>query len=299
MKVKPVLIVNPVSGQGRTAKIWEEIKSALKTKFKDFITKFTEAPGHAVEIAREELKKGRELVIGVGGDGTLNELVNGYLEGDRPINPEASLSIIPSGRGNDFIKSLNLPTSWIKALKKLGFHRQMKVDVGKFTAKGITGYFLNVMDMGLGGEIVRELSQHGSEHHGFEYTLKLLKKFFVYKSRNYQIKVDGKEIIGKFLVVAIANGRVFGGGMKIAPCAEVSDGIFEVVAVENMSGVRFLANLWRLYAGKILSYSKVKHLRGKTIEISSQPHYFEYDGELGFTDSLKIEVIPASVKITI
>ncbi len=295
MRLRPVLIVNPASDQGRTGRIWDEIKTALKLRFREFITKFTEAPGHATEIVREELKKGQELLIGVGGDGTLNELVNGYFEEGVPINPEAALSIIPSGRGNDFIKSLSLPSRWVKALKKLGFHRRVRVDVGRFSTDRFTAYFLNVLDIGLGGEIVREMVEKGSQHHGLQYTIGLLKKFFVYRSKNYRIVVDGKEIKGKFLLVAVANGKVFGGGMKIAPVAEVDDGMLEVVAVEDISGLRFLANLWRLYAGKLLSYPKVRHWRARRVEIYSTHQAMEYDGELAETSSLKVEVLPSRV----
>src|SRR4030042_145985 len=98
--VKTQVIVNPASNRGRTRKRWGEIRDALRGFFKEFRYEFTEKPCHATELTREAIRSGTELVIGVGGDGTMNEIANGFYEGPDIINPESALGIVPSGTGS-------------------------------------------------------------------------------------------------------------------------------------------------------------------------------------------------------
>ena len=109
MFLKTQVIINPESNQGRTKKRWKHIKEALKSFIKEFKYEFTEKPLQAVDISRAAIKDGTELIVGVGGDGTMNEIANGFFEEERPINPEATLGIVPSGTGSDFCRSLNIP----------------------------------------------------------------------------------------------------------------------------------------------------------------------------------------------
>lgn len=280
---RPTVIVNPVSGRGKTYKNWEKIKDFLIYKFKEIRTRFTEAPKHALEIAREEIKNGVEHLISVGGDGTLNEVVNGFLENDYPINPGAAISVLPSGRGNDFAKTLKIK------IPRLKFNKRLQLDAVKIGGK----YFINVLDMGLGGEIVSRLSE--GTHSGITYTFALLKEFFKYRPKEYLINVDGEEIKGKFLTVIVANGTTFGGGMKVAPKASPSDGILDVITVGDFSPVEFMFNLWRLYTGKLLSHPKVNHKRGVSVKIESEEQYGEYDGELFKASVVEARVLKEAV----
>ena len=280
---RPTVIVNPVSGRGKTYKNWEKIKDFLIYKFKEIRTRFTEAPKHALEIAREEIKNGVEHLISVGGDGTLNEVVNGFLENDSPINPGAAISVLPSGRGNDFAKTLKIK------IPRLKFNKRLQLDAVKIGGK----YFINVLDMGLGGEIVSRLSE--GTHSGITYTFALLKEFFKYRPKEYLINVDGEEIKGKFLTVIVANGTTFGGGMKVAPKASPSDGILDVITVGDFSPVEFMFNLWRLYTGKLLSHPKVNHKRGISVKIESEEQYGEYDGELFKASVVEARVLKEAV----
>lgn len=280
---RPTVIVNPVSGRGKTYKNWEKIKDFLIYKFKEIRTRFTEAPKHALEIAREEIKNGVEHLISVGGDGTLNEVVNGFLENDSPINPGAAISVLPSGRGNDFAKTLKIK------IPRLKFNKRLQLDAVKIGGK----YFINVLDMGLGGEIVSRLSE--GTHSGITYTFALLKEFFKYRPKEYLINVDGEEIKGKFLTVIVANGTTFGGGMKVAPKASPSDGILDVITVGDFSPVEFMFNLWRLYTGKLLSHPKVNHKRGVSVKIESEEQYGEYDGELFKASVVEARVLKEAV----
>ncbi len=277
---RPTAIVNPVSGRGKTYRNWGNIKTFLRRKFKDIKERFTEAPKHAIEIAKEEIRRGTEHLISVGGDGTLNEVVNGCFEGGFPINPEVKVSVFPSGRGNDFSRSLKIRRG------NMDFSKSLKIDLVDMGDK----FFINVLDLGLGGEIVKRLSRKEGAHSGIAYSFSLLKEFFKYQPKEYIIRTGREEIKGKFLTVIVANGTTFGGGMKIAPEASVSDGFLEVIAVREMSPMRFLLSLWRLYTGKLLSHPKVIHRRVKSLEIETREQFGEYDGELFSASKLWLKV---------
>ena len=283
---RPTVIVNPASGNGKTYRRWESIKGFLLSHFKEIKEIFTQAPKHATEIAREELKQGQKHIISVGGDGTLNEVVNGFFEEKRPINPEAALSVLPSGRGNDFARGIGIK-------KKTSFSARSVVDLVDMGKR----FFVNVLDLGLGGEIVSKLGQ--GTHSGLVYSLKLLREFFRYKPKFYRVEVDGRVVEGEFLTVVVANGPVFGGGMKIAPRARADDGFLDVVFIGPLSPAEFLLNLPRLYAGTLLSHPKVFMMKGRKIKISSREMFGQCDGELFRASEINLEVKPALINLLI
>lgn len=151
---KTQVIVNPESNKGRTRRRWLLIKEALRSHFKDFRYEFTEKPLQAIDLTREAIKSGSELIISVGGDGTVNEIANGFYEDRRIINPETTLGIVPSGTGCDLIKSLNIPTGLKDSMKIIAESGSSRIDVGRATFTGPDGqnqerFFLNVADFGL------------------------------------------------------------------------------------------------------------------------------------------------------
>ncbi|MCR4396202.1 MAG: hypothetical protein NUW07_05665, partial [Candidatus Saccharicenans sp.] len=160
--LKTRVIVNPASNQGRTRQRWLEIKESLKSFFKEFKYDFTEKPSQATELARQALKEGTELLIGVGGDGTVNEIANGFFDNQQAINPEATLGIIPSGTGCDLTRSLNIPRNLKNAVRFITEAPDQSIDVGRVSFTGPEGqrssrYFLNIADFGLGGEVVKRV----------------------------------------------------------------------------------------------------------------------------------------------
>jgi len=284
---RPTAIINPASASGRTYRRWERLKAFLLSYFREIKERFTEGPRHATEIAKEELREGQTHIISVGGDGTLNEVANGFFEEGKPINPEAGLSVLPSGRGNDFAKGLGIRR------KALSFSRNLWVDLVSMGER----FFVNVMDLGLGGEIVSRLSQ--GTHSGVVYSLKLLREFFRYKPKYYEVEVDGESFSGEFLTVAVANGSVFGGGMRIAPSASPSDGLLDVVAIGSLSPGEFLLSLPRLYLGSLLSHPKVLHFRGKEVRIRTELQFGEYDGEIFRASEVSLKIRPGLLRMVV
>lgn len=296
MSHKVHVIVNPFSARGKTAQRWDLIKDAIKFYYKEFKYIFTEQPQQATEIARSLLKDGFDLIIGVGGDGTLNEITNGYFHTADPIgskapqaiNEDASLGIIPSGTGSDFIRFMKIPREFAQSVERIKNSPSKKIDVGKIVFEGKDGaihkYFINVADFGLGAEVINTLSKTPSSKRGpLHYYIGLLQTLKNYRSKSVKIVIDDvEEIGGRYVIGAVANGSIFGGGMVIAPDAQPDDGYFDLVLVEHMNTPEIICQSPRLYSGSIHKSKKVLIKKVKKLRVTSdEPVNIEYDGELG------------------
>ena len=302
MPLKTQVIVNPESNQGRTKKRWKRIKEALKSFLKEFKYEFTEKPLQAVEISRSAIKEGIELIVGVGGDGTINEIANGFFEQEKPINPETALGIIPSGTGSDFSKSLHIPLGLRNALRVITQAPSNRIDIGKVTyrnhsASEVDRFFLNVSDFGIGGEVVYKMNQERMEKKASSYFKCLVSTFMSYTNKKLNISVDGEELpVDEYMVGAIANGRIFGKGMKVAPEASLDDGMFDLVLVRKMKKLEFFRNIFRIYTGTHLSHPKISLIRGTKIEVApadmEERILIEVDGEQVGSLPATFEILP-------
>lgn len=304
MFLKTQVIVNPESNKGRTKRRWKQIKEALKTFLKEFNYEFTEKPLQAIEISRAAIKQGSELIVSVGGDGTINEIANGFYENQRIINPETVLGIVPSGTGCDLIRSLNIPLNLRKALNVITQAPSSWIDIGRVCYKSHSGeeeerYFLNVADFGIGGEVVRKVNENRMRRKASSYLRCLISTFLSYKHKKVRIKIDGEDLpVEDYLIGTISNGRIFGKGMKIAPQAKLDDGLFDIVLVKGMKVMEFFRNVWKIYTGTHLSHPKISLIRGRRIEAypeeGEEDVLIELDGEqLGKLPAV-FEVIPQS-----
>ncbi len=311
MNHKVHVIVNPFSARGKTAQRWEHIREAIKFYFKEFKYIFTEQPQQATEIARSLLKDGFDLIIGVGGDGTLNEITNGYFHAGDPmadlppqaINEDASLGIIPSGTGSDFIRFMKIPRDFSQSVERIKNSSCKKIDVGKIIFEGKNGsthkYFINVADFGLGAEVINTLSGTPSSRRGpLHYYIGLLQTLKNYKSKDVKIVIDDQEEIdGRYIIGAIANGSIFGGGMVIAPDAKPDDGYLDLVLVDHMSTPAIICRSPRLYSGSIHKSKKVLIKKVRKIRVSSNETVnIEYDGELGLPLPAEFHCITHALK---
>lgn len=292
------VIVNPFSARGQTEKKWELIKLAIKAHFREFKYVFTEKPRQATEIARGLIKAGFDLIIGVGGDGTLNEISSGFFSdySGKAINQDAALGIIPSGTGSDFIRFMKVPREFEKSAALIKNSKNKKIDIGKITYSGANAkeqYFINVADFGLGAEVIKKISNVQASRRGaLTYYRGLLTTLLNYRSKTVTLTVDGRQQLqGEYLIGAVANGRIFGGGMIIAPQAEADDGYFDLVLIESMKKLEILTNSRLLYSGAIAKNPKVHILKARNIKVESPDEvHIEYDGEMG-------EKLPAEFSI--
>jgi YegS/Rv2252/BmrU family lipid kinase len=307
MFLKTQVIVNPESNKGKTRKRWNHIREALKSFLKEFKCEFTEKPLQAIEISRVALKEGTELVVGVGGDGTMNEIANGFYENRKIINPEATLGIVPSGTGCDFTKSLNIPLGLKNALEVITQAPSSLIDIGRVSFRGNSGeeqerFFLNVSDFGIGGDVVRKVNENRMKRRASSYLKCLISTFLSYKNKRLKIKIDDEELpVDEYLIGTISNGRIFGKGMKIAPEAKLDDGLFDVVLVKGMKFFEFFRNGWRIYTGTHLSHPKISLIRGTKVEAISADEendvLIEIDGEQLGKLPATFEIIPGSILV--
>ncbi|MEE8377094.1 MAG: diacylglycerol kinase family protein [Candidatus Aminicenantaceae bacterium] len=304
---KTQIIINPESNQGRTKKRWEHIKEALKSFIKEFKYEFTEKPLQAAEISRAAIKDGMELIVGVGGDGTMNEIANGFFENDRPINPETTLGIVPSGTGSDFCRSLNIPLGLKNALQVITKSPSNMIDIGKVRFRNHSSseeerFFLNVSDFGIGGEVVHRMNQERMKKKASSYFKILITTFMRYKHKSLRIKIDNEDIpLQNYMIGAISNGRIFGKGMKIAPEASLNDGLFDLVLVKEMKKFEFFKNVYKIYTGTHLSHPKISLFRGRKIDVNpadgQETVLIEVDGEQVGSLPATFKIIPMSLLV--
>jgi diacylglycerol kinase (ATP) len=247
---------------------------------------------HAISLAKESLKRGTERLIVVGGDGTLNEVVNGFFDHKgQLLNKNASLAIVPSGSGSDFVRSMT-PKNSLRESVDFALNGEAKLsDVGLVEARDANGqevsrYFINVSSIGLSGLVagfMRTINRKlGPTAAYFMATVKAIRAL---KAQTIIITDEqGREkTIDNCSLVSFANGKYYGSGMKIAPDAILDDGLMDIVAISDLSVMFFLVNGYRVYQGTHLEMDNVKTSRASSCTVraaDNQPVYIETDGEL-------------------
>jgi len=297
------VIVNPAAGAGRTARKWPHILELIKNAGLRFEHVLTEAPGHAVELACDAVNKGFEHVISVGGDGTINEVVNGLYNGG-DIS-EIKLGIVSTGTGSDFIRTIGLPRNYVEMCRCLTNNRSLTIDLGivEYTNGGSTEkrVFVNFAGLGFDAEIVRRTTQQYKSLGSLgSYLMGLMSTLVSFRNRKVSMAVDGNKVEKEICTVIMNNGRYGGGGMLTAPHADPADGQFDVLTIGNVSKADLLWSLPRIYRGTHLTHPKVAMVRAVEIEINSeQPTYIQADGELLGKLPAKFRVLPAALNIVV
>jgi len=250
----------------------------------------TERPGDARRLVEKARADGVECLAVMGGDGTLNEVAQAYL--DEQGNPleGPDLALIPAGTGGDFRKTFNLTAGVEEAVSRLSSAPPRPLDLGSLTLTGDDGKpiiraFINITSFGIGGLTDRIVNQSPKWMGGrAAFFLGTLRAMVAYKNAPVAVRVDGQVVVeGPILNVAIANGCYFGGGMKIAPQADPSDGQFDVVALGDLTPLASIALSRRIYDGSHLNERGVTHARGALVEAEalgkSDEVLIDMDGE--------------------
>lgn len=281
------VIVNATAGGGRAGARWPHIQQKLERQIGAFSFAFTEGPGHATELTRVALRGPYKRIIAVGGDGTLNEVVNGFFEDETPIRPDAVLTPISCGTGGDFRRSLD-PSA---AFPTLTPSRIRPVDVGRLTYTGdhgtrTTRHFINIASFGMGGAVdraVQRVPMRSRIGGRAAYFLAIARTLIRYRNQPVVLQIDG-DAKGPFTIrnVAVANGRHFGGGLPIAPDARPDDGQLDIVVLGDMSRTDLIRNARHFYAGSHLTLERTATFRGRTVEaipLGDAPVLLDVDGE--------------------
>ena len=267
-----VVVVNPQSQGGKTERRWPLLREIIHEAYGPFEVRFTEGPGTATTLAREALRAGAELVVAMGGDGTINEVVNGFFDGTKPVAPAASFGVLPAGTGGDFVKTLGTAREIERAARELKDAQPRAIDVGRLTyvrsdGKEDVRHFVNIASFGISGVIDRYVNQSSKALGGtVSFALATLRAGLGWRNKSVQLILDGKMHEGLIYTVAVANGRYFGGGMKVAPEAALDDGLFDVVTLGDFNLVDLLVRGLDIYSGKHVKNPKVSVRRAKKVE---------------------------------
>ncbi len=309
----PLVIINPESASGTTRNVWPQLASDLRNHFGSFSTKFTSGPGEGLLLASEAARKGVEFIIACGGDGTISEVANGILESGKDVE----LGVLPSGTGGDFRRSLEIPSQSRSAARILRAGRTRRLDVGRVTYVNKDGivaarFFLGVASCGMSTRVIERVKEGGPDWLP-GYTPKWLSGRVSFgtsmlqtaaKTHTTRILVQLDDAHERHLAVAtfcVANARYFGGGMKIAPDAKLTDGKFDVVSVGDLSALKIMTSAPRVYVGSHLSMPEVSHTLARKIQIrAAEPGEdinLETDGELPGRLPATFQVIPAALRV--
>jgi YegS/Rv2252/BmrU family lipid kinase len=267
------VIVNPRSQGGAAGRDWPHLADRIRRQGIAFEDRQTAAPGDAIRLTREALKDGADRIVALGGDGTINEVMNGFFEDGRPIKPDAALALLPYGTGGDFRKTARVPKTFDDAVEVLRRDHRKKIDVGRLdltTDGGRTAVrmFVNIASFGMSGVVDRLVNQSKKRFGKLSFMVATTRGMFQYDNQRVRMTFDGdtKDAVEMTInTVAVANGQYFGGGMHVAPDAELDDGKFDVVAIGDLGVGQMIMSSRRLYAGTHLSMKDVSHRRARTV----------------------------------
>ncbi|MCP4603162.1 MAG: diacylglycerol kinase family lipid kinase [Proteobacteria bacterium] len=307
--MKTVVVANPRAAAGKVRRQWKRYEQAIFNRFGMSDVQMTTKSGEATTLVREAVQGGAEQIVVVGGDGTLNEAANGFFgHGTGQRGSELpSLVYLPAGTGGDFARSLGLSDlSMDEALKASSLQTIDigRVDLGGPSGEQVTHYFINIASFGVSGLIVEKVNQSSKLLGGrASFLIGTLKGLYSWRDRRVRLRVDDafdEEMT--ISTVAVANGRYFGGGMKVAPNALVNDEHFDVMIVEGAGIAKFIKHSRKIYRGTHLNMPEVTALTGKIVSAEpaddiKSPIPVETDGEMPGYLPMRCTVLPRAVEL--
>lgn len=306
MAPRTVVVVNPASQGGRVGKQWPQLRETLCRAF-PFEDVQTKGPGQATTLVRQALKRGAERIVALGGDGTISEVVNGFFDDGIAVAPNATFALIPFGTGGDFRRTMHIPTDTGAAAAIIAGGHRKKIDIGRIDVTGPNGeratrMFANIASFGMSGVVDRLVNASGKKLGRLSYSLATARATWSYENQRVALTFDDRpEDRAEMTIhtVAVANGRYFGGAMKIAPNAEVDDGMFDVVAMGDLGFGDLLTSGLRIYKGTHLSLDKVTSRRARVVDARpidpSAVVELDVDGEAIGRLPARFEVLPSAL----
>jgi YegS/Rv2252/BmrU family lipid kinase len=297
------VVVNPISGGGKGLGDFPKISHLLRENGIEHDPAFTEHRYHATELTVEAANRGYRKIIVVGGDGTLNEVVNGLFI-QKQCNPnEILLAVIAVGTGNDWVRTTSIPRNYTAAIRAIKEGHTFLQDVGKvsYTESNIehTRYMANVAGLGFDAYVIQIFNRLKSKGYSGKwlYLYSLLRGFFSAKPAGATIEVDGKVIYNKLLFsLAVGVCRYNGGGIQQLPRAIANDGLLDLTIIRPVHWWHVIFRANRLFNGKIYSIGHVQYAQGKVVKITSAPNMpLETDGELQGGTPVTISVVPQAI----
>ncbi len=307
-----MVICNPVSGSGRGRAYLDRVRGALDEAEVRYASEVTQRQGDGTRLARSAVMSGCSAVVVIGGDGTFFEAVNGVMDpyevgmptgGDRDV----AMGLVQAGRGSDFGRSAGIPSDVEAACARLVAGRTEQIDLGHvryrtFGGKERARYFANAAGLGFDAEVTVRANR-GSRVLGntLPYLSSLLVTLGAYRNKRIRVSADGgAEWQARVNSIVVANGQYFGGGMKIAPDAQLADGEFEVVVLGDLGKLDLVRNVPRVYVGTHVTHPKVSVQPARRVEVRSPDRLLlQADGEvLGVAPAL-FTIVPSALRLIV
>jgi diacylglycerol kinase (ATP) len=301
MALSAVFLVNPASANGSTGKRWPEIARRAAAAGLRGDALFSQAAGGLTELARAAVDDGAELLVVVGGDGSVNEVVNGIAQREG-----VEVAVIPRGTGWDFARSLGLPRNTDRAIEVARSGHARTIDLGHATYRTWAGgegrtWFANVGSAGMSGAIAQRANDTSKALGGkVSYLWATLAVFARWQNSEVEVNIGGETRRGRMHDVIVANGPFIGGGMKICPDADPADGTFDVLLIGDITKRDLLLTMPKIFRGTHLPHPRAELLRGSEVRVDSeQPLPIELDGEQPGTTPAHFEVVPRALRVRV
>jgi diacylglycerol kinase (ATP) len=296
-----VVIANPRSGRGKVATHLPEIERILTEAQLSYRIVRTTHPGHATEVAQDALARGERYLVAVGGDGTVHEVVNGMLDGGRPVAADAVLGVVAAGSGCDLVRSFGLPGDTLQAARHLAGDQVRPIDVGRVSYTDgpaeVTRYFPNIAEAGLGGAVVARAARLPAVLGPARYLAGFWLTLPGFRPATVRLDVDGQAYQWRAHNVVVANCRFYGGGMQISPKSEPDDGALDVLVMAGPKSDA-LTTLPKVYRGTHLPHRNVAELRASRVRVEADPPFLiEADGESLGTTPATFEIIRTPIRL--
>lgn len=299
-----VFVVNPASANGSTGRRWPEIAHRAAAAGLGGETLRSERAGHVTELVERAAGEGARLVVAVGGDGTVNEAVNGLMRADAERRPE--LAIIPRGTGTDFARTFAIPKSVDRAVEIAREGAVRTIDAGRasFTAwdgSAAESYFANVASAGMSGAIAQRGNDSSKALGGkVSYLVATLAVFARWRNTEVSVQLDDERRGGRMHDVIVANGSYVGGGMRMCPDAKPDDGAFDVLLIGDLTKADLALTLPKVYRGTHLPHPKAELLRAASVTVDAPtPLPVELDGEQPGTTPVTFEIVPGALRLRV
>jgi YegS/Rv2252/BmrU family lipid kinase len=302
-----MVIVNPKAGNGYGLKDWPTISNQMSNKGITFNCMFTEHKYHAVELVVKAINDGFRKIVAIGGDGTVNEVVNGIFIQKVAPTTDISLAVIPTGTGNDWMRMYGIPKTYSDAVQSLLTHFTVLQDVGLITYYETKiqhhRYMANAAGMGFDAMVNRRFNRLKDEGRWSKrlYIKSTLNELFAYRSRHFKVTVDDHVLFDDAVFSAnVGIGKYNGGGMIPMPNAVIDDELFDITVIKRINMFNVLWHFRKLYNGKLYNYAKVIAAQGRHIEIKTYPESpIEIDGEAMGYSTFTFELVPRSIKVVV
>jgi diacylglycerol kinase (ATP) len=282
-------IVNPISGIGRQKVIEKLIDERLNRSLFDYEIAYTKAAKHAIELSKDAAARNIDIVVAVGGDGSVNETAKGL------IGSNTAMAIIPTGSGNGLARHLKIPLNLKKAMEVINQGNVTAIDSIQMNEET----FVNVAGIGFDAHIGCEFAKFGKR--GFSSYVKVItKEFPSYKAENFELTIDGITLHKNAYLISFANGSQWGNNAYIAPTADVSDGVMDIAILKDFKLLSGIAIGYRLFKKTLHQSSYLEIIKAKEVIIKQSKTIAHIDGEpIEIGTDIKIKVNPLSLNVIV